>query len=85
MQAPVTVAHIHVGQAVANGAVTVFFCGGPATGPTRPPCPQDGPIEGDITSNDVLAIGTQQLAAGDLDRSLRAIRSGQSTPTFTRR
>jgi CHRD domain-containing protein len=79
LQANILFAHIHVGQQGANGGVAVFFCGGPATGPTRPPCPQQGPVEGDITSNDVLVLANgQQLVGGDLGRLLRAIRAGQT-------
>jgi hypothetical protein len=53
LQTPVLAAHIHVGQPNVNGAVTVFFCGGP-----RPACPLAGTVEGDFVANDVGAITT---------------------------
>ena len=70
----VTVAHIHVGQPAANGAVTVFFCGGNG----RPACPPSGTIEGDFTANDVLGITAQQLEANNLTKLLAAIRAGKT-------
>ena len=70
------VSHIHVGQRNVNGAVTVFFCGGGG----RPACPASEPavVEGDFTATDVLAIGTQQLEAGNLAKLLAAIRAGET-------
>lgn len=73
-ETPVAVSHIHVGQPNANGAITVFFCGGP----TRPACPQSGTVTGDFTANDVLAIVPQQLEANNLAKLLAAIRAGQT-------
>ena len=79
LQTAVGAAHIHVGQPTANGGVTVFFCGTvPAGIPSRPACPQEGTVEGDFTSSDVIGLTSQQLAAGDLARLLRAIRAGQT-------
>jgi CHRD domain len=74
LQAPVSVAHIHVGQRDVNGAVTVFFCGGGG----RADCPQDGTVEGDFTAADVLGIPTQQLTPNDLPQLLKALRRGQT-------
>jgi CHRD domain-containing protein len=79
LQTAVGAAHIHVGQQGANGGVTVFFCGTvPAGFPSRPACPQQGPVKGDFTSADVIGLTPQQLAAGNLERLLRAIRAGQT-------
>jgi len=74
IQTPVLFAHIHVGQATANGGVTVFFCGGGG----RPACPPNGTVEGDFTANDVLALVTQQLEVNNLAKLLAAIRAGKT-------
>jgi hypothetical protein len=37
-----------------------------------------GTVEGDFTATDVIGITTQQLEAGNLDKVLKAIRSGQT-------
>jgi hypothetical protein len=74
IQTPLLFAHIHVGQPNVAGGVTVFFCGGGG----RDACPQQGTVEGDFSDSDVLALATQQLAAGDLATLLKAIRSGQT-------
>jgi hypothetical protein len=66
-------AHIHLGQRGVNGGIFVFLCGG-TTRPACPPAPAT--IEGTITAADVLALPTQNLAAGDLAAALRAIRHG---------
>ncbi len=69
----VTVAHIHVGQRNVAGGVTVFLCGGGG----RPACTSpDGTFEDDFTAADVMAIGGQDLEAGDLPKLLRAMRAG---------
>ena len=70
----VSAAHIHVGQATANGGVTVFFCGGGG----RPACPQQGTVEGDFTANDVIAVTAQQLEVNNLAKVLAAIRAGKT-------
>jgi CHRD domain-containing protein len=74
LQTTVMFAHIHVGQPNVNGGVTVFFCGGGG----RPPCPQQGPVEGDFTANDVLALTSQQLDLHNLPKLLSAIRAGKT-------
>ncbi len=74
LQTPVGASHIHVGQPNANGGVTVFFCGGGG----RPPCPQEGTVEGDFTAADVLPLSSQQLEANNLAKLLKAIRAGKT-------
>ena len=74
LQTTVSASHIHVGQPDVNGGVTVFFCGGGG----RPACPQQGPVEGDFTANDVLPLTTQQLDSKNLEKLLKAIRAGQT-------
>ena len=73
-QTPVLFAHIHVGQPNVNGGITVFFCGGGG----RPACPQQGTVEGDFTTANVIALPTQQLNATDLSKLLKAIRAGRT-------
>lgn len=71
--------HIHVGKPTDSGGVTVFFCGGGPAGHVRPACPDgSGTVEGDFTADDVIGLVSQELAANDLARLLRAIRSGQT-------
>jgi hypothetical protein len=67
-----SMAHIHIGQRGVNGGVFTFLCGGPR--PACPPAPAT--VEGTITGADIIALPTQNLAAGDLNAALRAIRHG---------
>src|SRR5262245_2666933 len=70
----ITQAHIHLGQKSVNGNVMVFLCGGP-----RPACPASpATVEGTITAADIIALGTQQIPAGDagLAEFVRALRNG---------
>ena len=79
-----TQAHIHLGQRNVNGAVMVFLCGGP-----RPACPPSpATVEGEIKAADIIALGTQQIPAGDdgFKEFVRALRNGTTyanvhTPT----
>jgi CHRD domain len=66
------VAHIHVGQAGANGAVIVFLCGGGG----KPDCPASGTVKGTLTASDVQAIADQGVVAGSFSDLLVAIGSG---------
>jgi hypothetical protein len=70
----VTAAHIHLGKDGHVGGVAVWLCGGP-----KPKCPPSGTrISGKITAEDVMAIETQGLKAGDLSSLIAAIRSGSA-------
>jgi len=74
-------AHIHFAQRHTNGGVVLFLCQGavmaPATVPTPPTCPQEGTVEGTLTSADVLPTATtQQIAAGEFAEVIAAIRAG---------
>jgi hypothetical protein len=69
----VAMAHIHIGQPGVNGGIAVFLCGGGSA----PACPtRSGEVTDTFVAADVLAIGAQDLAAGDLEALLRAIRDG---------
>ena len=70
---PPSMSHIHLGQRGANGGVFTFLCGG-GSKPACPPAPAT--VEGTITAADILALPTQNLAAGDLDGAVRLIRHG---------
>jgi hypothetical protein len=62
-----------------NGSIVIWLCGtatnpGPAGTQT---CPQSGTITGTISAANVVAGSTtQQLAEGELDEVIRAIRAG---------
>lgn len=65
-------AHIHVGQAFANGGVIVFLCGGGG----KPDCPAEGTVKGTLTAADVMAITGQLTTGGNFNDLLFALRSG---------
>jgi hypothetical protein len=79
LQGAVRQAHIHVAQLSVNGSIVIWLCGtatnpGPAGTQT---CPQSGTITGTISAANVVAGSTtQQLAEGELDEVIRAIRAG---------
>jgi len=81
LQGTVQQAHIHVAQRSVNGSIVIWLCGtaalpGPAGTPT---CPQSGTVgPRTVTAADVVAGATasQQLAAGELNEVIRAIRAG---------
>ena len=80
LEAPLTQAHIHVGQRHTNGGITLFLCtnGTPPAGVPVPQACPPGPaeIEGTLTQADVLAIAPQGIDANGFAEVLRAIRSG---------
>jgi hypothetical protein len=79
LQGAVRQAHIHVAQLSVNGSIVIWLCGtatnpGPSGTQT---CPQSGTITGTISAANVVAGSTtQQLAEGELDEVIRAIRAG---------
>ena len=72
LESPVLFSHIHLGQKTANGGVSAFLCGGGS----KPPCPQEGTVEGTITPADVVGPANQGIAAGEFDELVRAMRAG---------
>lgn len=78
LQGAVRQAHIHFAQAAVNGPIVIWLCGtaenpGPAGTQT---CPQSGTVRGTLTAANVLAAAeTQQLAAGELDEVIDAMRA----------
>ncbi len=78
LEGTVTQAHIHVGQPLVNGGISVWLCGtttnpGPAGTPT---CPSSGTVTGTITAANVIGPAGQGVAAGEFEELLRAIRAG---------
>jgi hypothetical protein len=76
----VTQAHIHFASRHVNGPIVVWLCG-TATNPGPPgtqTCPIDSIIvRGTVTASNVLAApATQQLAAGEIEELIRAMRNG---------
>lgn len=80
LQANVVMSHIHFAQKNVNGAIMVWLCGTAANpGPTAPPtqlCPQSGTISGVITPANILAIGSQGIAAGEFEELVAVLRKG---------
>jgi CHRD domain-containing protein len=84
LQAPVTQAHIHVGQRAVIGSIVIWLCqtsinpAPAAVSSLTQNCPTSGTISGRITAANVIAGSTasQQLTANDLDEILAAIRAG---------
>ncbi len=77
--------HIHFGQPAVAGSIVIWLCQTVTTpapaGHVRdvtPVCPQSGTVNGHITPAEVVAAGTasQQIAAGELDKVIAAIRAG---------
>ena len=73
-------AHIHLAQKGVNGSIMLWLCGtatspGPAGTPTCPA--SSGSASGRLTAADVIATqASQQIAAGELDEVIAAIRAG---------
>jgi hypothetical protein len=78
LSAPVTQAHIHLGQPGVNGGIMIWLCGTTANpGPTgTPTCPQSGRISGTIRAASVVGPEAQGIAPGDFAEALRAMRLG---------
>jgi hypothetical protein len=78
LEGAVTQAHIHVGQRLVNGGISVWLCGtetnpGP---PGTPRCPSSGTVRGTITAANVIGPLGQGVAPGEFEELLRAIRQG---------
>jgi hypothetical protein len=79
LRAPVTVSHVHFGQSKVAGGVMFFLCSassatpGPAGTPT---CPRSGTVSRTVTAADVVGPSGQGIAAGEMDRVVKAIRDG---------
>ena len=86
LEADATQAHIHIGQPRVNGGISVFLCANtppitppPAPASVPPTCPlREGEVEGVLSAKDVIGPLNQGVPAGDLDRLLYAIRTGNT-------
>jgi len=68
-------AHIHLGRPAITGGIVIHLCG---TGGTAP-CPASpGFVSGVLTANNVVAVATQGIAAGDFAKVIRAMRKGDA-------
>ena len=69
-------AHVHFGQAGVTGAIMFFICTNLGNGPAgTPPCPAPPvTVTRTIVAADLLAQGTQGVAAGDLPGFLLALK-----------
>ena len=74
----VTQAHIHFGQNHTPGGIMVFFCTNlaPPPGPMPPACPVNGgTVTGTITPGHVQGLANQNIASGDFDALVDALRT----------
>jgi hypothetical protein len=75
----VTQAHIHFGKSRDSGGILVFFCtnlgNGPAGTPACPTTGGSGTVTGMWTASSVLAIGAQNVAAGNFNALVDALES----------
>ena len=79
LEGDVRQAHIHVGQAGANGGISVFLCqtvANPDPTGLAPSCPQSGTVTGTITPANVIGPTGQGVAVAELDELIAAIRAG---------
>jgi len=79
MQGTVTQSHMHVGQRSVNGGIVLWICGS-ATNPgpagTQVCTSPNGHFAGTWRPENVQNVATQQIATGELDEVIAAIRAG---------
>jgi len=79
LSAPVTQAHIHFGERHTGGGIMVWLCQTPPafTDPTglAPACVDEGTVEGDLTTLNIVQPGNQGIAAGEFEEFVRALRN----------
>ena len=80
LEGAVQQSHIHLGQARANGGVSVFLCTNLGNGPagTQPCPPPPATITGTLRAADVVGPANQGIAAGEFEELLKAIRAGNT-------
>jgi CHRD domain len=82
LEGAVTQAHIHIGQELANGGISVWLCGNPNPPAVNPPAgtqlcpPSPATITGTITAANVVGPAGQGIAAGEFDEFVEAIDDG---------
>ena len=74
----VTMAHIHIGQAGANGGISAWLCSNVATSPPGvQACPASpAHISGVIRASDVVGPLSQGVSPGELAKLVTALREG---------
>ena len=74
----VTQVHVRIGAKGTNGGVAVILCTNLDDGlDGTPACPEDGgTIDGTVDWSDVLDLPSQGIAAGDIDKVVKAVDSG---------
>ena len=74
----VTMAHIHIGQAGANGGVSAWLCSNVATSPPGvQACPASpAHISGVIRASDVVGPVPQGVSPGEFEKLVAALRAG---------
>jgi hypothetical protein len=74
----VTQSHIHFGERAETGGVSAFLCTNLGNGPAgTAACPQgDATVTGTITPASIIGPTAQDLAAGDFQSLVNAIRGG---------
>jgi hypothetical protein len=82
LETDVTQAHIHIGQQGFNGGIALWLCAN-ITGGNVPAglqaCPvREGEIEGELDADDVVGPAAQGVVAGDFERVLFAIKTGNA-------
>ena len=87
LESDATQSHIHIGQPGINGGISVYLCvNTPPITPTpnplpiaKPACPlREGEVEGTLVAADVVGPTSQGVVAGDFERLLYAIRTGNT-------
>ena len=80
LEGSIAQAHIHIGQAGANGGIAVWLCSNLASPPTPAgvqACPASpGRVTGVITASDVVAVTAQGVSAGEFSALVSALRRG---------
>ena len=82
LEGTVQQAHIHFGQPLVNGGISVWLCSNlpnppAATPPGTQPCPPPpATITGTIDASDVVGPTGQGIAPGEIGELMRAIRAG---------
>jgi CHRD domain len=83
LEASVSQAHIHIGNAHETGGITLWLCEtaanpDPDLTADTPTCPQSGPVTGELEMKDVKAISSQGIAAGEFEEVVAAMRGGHA-------
>ncbi len=78
LEGAVQQAHIHFGQPLVNGGISVWLCSNLANPPAgTPPCPPPpATVTGIIDAADVVGPAAQGIAPGEIGELMRAIRAG---------